>query len=158
MRFWPERPTRTSSCPGTRAAAGSVNGLASVVLFSRRPDEVVAFYRAVGVPLEDEDHGDGVMHHAADVDGIHMAVLPADEDGNDGSGDAWGDATSPAWRAAGTTFVGLWVDSLEESTAALERAGAPLLRSHEQCDWGCRVVVRDPDGRAVEVNQAGHCA
>ena len=117
------------------------------MLFSRRPDEVVAFYRALGVALEGEDHGDRVVHHAADVGGIHVAVLPANE----------GDGADPAWRAAGTTFVGVWVDSLDGTVAALERAGADLLRSHEQCEWGCRVVVRDPDGRAVEVNQTGHC-
>ncbi len=124
-----------------------MTGIASVVLFSRRPDESVAFYRALGVAFEGEDHGDGVVHSAADVGGIHLAVLPADE----------GDGADPGWRAAGTTFVGVWVDSLDETTAALERVGAPLLRSHEQVEWGCRVVVGDPDGRAVEVNQAGHC-
>ena len=127
-----------------------VTGVASVVLFSRRPDEVVAFYRALGVALEGEDHGDGVVHRAADVGGIHVAVLPANEADE-------GDGADPAWRAAGTTFVGLWVDSLDETADALERAGAEFLRSHEQCEWGCRVVVRDPDGRAVEVNQTGHC-
>ena len=133
-----------------------MTGLASVVLFSRRPDEVVAFYRALGVPFQDEDHGDGVVHHAADIDGIHVAVLPAN-DGEKEDDETGGGASRP-WRAPGSTFVGLWVDSLEETTAALERTGAPLLRAHEQCEWGCRVVVQDPDGRAVEVNQAGHCA
>jgi predicted enzyme related to lactoylglutathione lyase len=108
------------------------------------------------VPFQDEDHGDGVVHHAADVDGIHMAVLPAGEDENEN--DPSGEAAAHAWRAPGTTFVGLWVDSLEETTAAIEGTGAPLLRAHEQCEWGCRVEVQDPDDRAVEVNQADHCA
>jgi predicted enzyme related to lactoylglutathione lyase len=132
-----------------------VSALASVVLLSHRPDEVVEFYRALGLPLEDEDHGDGVVHRAADVDGIHMAVLPAER--NEDQNDECAEAPSLAWRVAGTTFVGLWVDSLEETTAALERSGTPVLRPHQRCEWGCRIVVRDPDGRAVEVNQAGHC-
>jgi predicted enzyme related to lactoylglutathione lyase len=138
--------------PSSPSPSG-VTGLASVVLFSDRSSEVVAFYRALGVPLQDEDHGDGVVHQAADVDGVHLAVLPAHEHGDVG----FGEAAHRAWRAGGTTFVGLWVESLEEATAAIERTGAPLLRSHERCEWGCRVVVGDPDGRAVEVNQAGHC-
>jgi hypothetical protein len=31
------------------------------------------------------------------------------------------------------------------------------MSGHERMDWGCRVVVQDPDGRAVELNQRGHC-
>ena len=40
---------------------------ASPVLFSGRVKETVAFYRALGVPLADEDHDDGPVHFAADM-------------------------------------------------------------------------------------------
>ena len=30
--------------------------------------------------------------------------------------------------------------------------------AHQKMEWGCRAVVTDPDGRAVELNQQGHCA
>jgi hypothetical protein len=33
-----------------------------------------------------------------------------------------------------------------------------LLAEHEQMPWDRRIVVEDPDGRAVEINQRGHCA
>ena len=32
-----------------------------------------------------------------------------------------------------------------------------MLTGHEQMPWGCRMVAEDPDGRAVEINQRGHC-
>jgi predicted enzyme related to lactoylglutathione lyase len=121
--------------------------IASIVVFTEHLQRSVAFYRALGVPLEDEDHGDGLVHAAGDMNGVHVAVLPASSAGAAGR-----------WTAAGSTFVGLWVPSLDAALAALQPLGAEVLREHEDCEWGCRVIVADPDGRAVEVNQRDHCA
>jgi hypothetical protein len=60
-------------------------------------------------------------------------------------------------RSGGSFFPGFYVESLDRAVQALTRAGAPILTRHEQMPWGCRVVAEDPDGRAVEVNQRGHC-
>ena len=121
--------------------------VASIVVFSDWPAETVSFYRALGVPLVDEDHGDGALHAAAEVGGVHLAVFPSDEGG-----------ASPPWRAGGSTFVGFWVSSLETAVEALVPLGAQVLVAHECREWGCRVVLSDPDGRPVEINQRGHCA
>jgi catechol 2,3-dioxygenase-like lactoylglutathione lyase family enzyme len=121
--------------------------VASIVLFSELPAETISFYRALGVPLADEDHGDGIAHAAAAVGGVHSAVFPSELAG-----------TPPAWRAGGSTFVGFWVSSLETAMAALLPLGAEVLVTHECREWGCRVVLSDPDGRAVEINQRDHCA
>jgi predicted enzyme related to lactoylglutathione lyase len=60
-------------------------------------------------------------------------------------------------RNAVPTTSGFYVESLDRVTEALARAGAPVLTEHDQMPWGCRVVAEDPDGRAVEINQRGHC-
>jgi lactoylglutathione lyase len=121
--------------------------LASIVVFTERLDQTLAFYRALGFPLDDEDHGDGYVHAAGEMGGVHVAVFPAGGPGN-----------AAEWRAAGSTFVGLWVPSLEAAMSALEAVGAEILHGHQDREWGCRVVVADPDGRAVELNQRDHCA
>lgn len=123
--------------------------IASVVFFSAHPEQAVAFYRALGVPLADEDHGDGLRHAAADVGGVHVAVFPGTGEGGGGP--------DGSWRAAGSTFTGFWVDSLADTQAALTAAGAEVVQEHQQREWGCRILVADPDGRTVEVNQRGHC-
>jgi catechol 2,3-dioxygenase-like lactoylglutathione lyase family enzyme len=120
--------------------------VASIVLLSDHLDETVAFYRSLGVPLEEEDHGGGVMHAAGELNGLHLAVLACR-----------GASPSPTWRSGGSTFVGFWVQSLEEVVAALQVTGAEVLAGHERREWGCRVVLLDPDGRAVEINQRDHC-
>ncbi len=120
--------------------------VSSIVLFSVHPERIIAFYRSVGIEFEDEDHGDGLVHAAADVGDVHVAVLPAPDGG-----------VAPGWRAGGSIFVGFYVDSLDETVAALSHTGAALLEDHQVREWGCRVVVEDPDGRAVEINQRAHC-
>lgn len=120
---------------------------ASLVLFSEDPDRTAAFYRALGVDLAGEDHGDGHVHHATDLVGVHVAVLNADHPA----------AGRQAFRQAGSTFAGFYVDSLKRAVAAVTGLGASIVLEHQVRDWGCRVVVTDPDGRSVEINQRGHC-
>lgn len=98
--------------------------VASIVLFSADARQTIAFYRALGVALEPEEHGDGVAHAAVDLGTVHVAVLPATEEG----------PGAPRWRASGTTFAGFYVESLDatlSALAALARAGprpAPVAR------------------------------
>jgi lactoylglutathione lyase len=120
---------------------------ASLVLFSGRTEQLAAFYRAVGVDLEYEDHGDGLRHLAADVGEAHFAIYDSGA-----AGDARG------WREPGSSFPGFYVTSLDDTLVALAAQGTTVLVEHQVKDWGCRVVVQDPDGRAVEINQRGHCA
>lgn len=120
--------------------------VASIVLYSSQPERTIAFYRSVGVDFEDEDHGDGMVHAATEVGGVHVAVFAASDTG-----------TAPSRQADGCTFVGFYVDSLDEVLTAVSALGATVLVDHELQDWGCRVVLEDPDGRPVEINQRDHC-
>jgi len=121
--------------------------VSSVVVMTGQVESCVAFYRALGVPLEDEDHGDGLLHAAADIGDVHFAVVPGA-----------GVGRSPGYREAGSSFVGFWVPSLEAAETALAACEAEVIVKHDACEWGCRFVVADPDGRPIEVNQRDHCA
>ena len=116
------------------------------MLFAAEPEKTADFYRAVGIALEDEDHGEGPVHVAAEVGGVHIAIYPAGSSGR-----------APTVRQGGSSFSGFYVDSLDAVTAELTRLEASLLRGHEEMPWGCRIVVEDPDGRPVEINQRQHC-
>lgn len=120
--------------------------MASLVLFAADPAATAAFYNALGVALEHEDHGEGPVHHAAELGPVHFAIYPAGQPGRAGE-----------HRSGGSSFAGFYVESLDEAASALAAAGAPVLAGHEVMPWGCRIIVQDPDGRAVEVNQRGHC-
>jgi catechol 2,3-dioxygenase-like lactoylglutathione lyase family enzyme len=48
--------------------------VASLVLFAADPEATAAFYQALGVELEDEDHGEGPVHFASELGPIHFAI------------------------------------------------------------------------------------
>jgi lactoylglutathione lyase len=120
--------------------------MASLVLYAASPPATAAFYRTLGLQLEDEDHGEGPVHFATELGPVHFAIYPAQAPGR---------ATER--RSGGSSFPGFYVESLDQVAEALARAGAQMLTGHQQMPWGCRVVTEDPDGRAVEINQRGHC-
>lgn len=121
--------------------------VASLVLFAPEAEKTAAFYKALGIPLSNEDHGEGPVHFAVELGTVHVAIYPAQ------SADR-----APTWRGGGSSFPGFYVSSLDTVMAELTKLSAPLLGGHEEMPWGCRIVVEDPDGRPVEVNQRGHCA
>lgn len=134
-------------CPRLRLGRISImTEMASLVLYAASPAATAAFYRALGLGLEDEDHGEGPVHFATELGPVHFAIYPAEAPGRAGER-----------RSGGSFFPGFYVESLDHAVQAVTRAGARILTRHEQMPWGCRVVAEDPDGRAVEVNQRGHC-
>ena len=120
--------------------------MASLVLYAADATMTAAFYRAIGLDLADEDHGEGPVHFAAELGPLHFAIYPAEAPGR-----------APGRRAGGSCFPGFYVASLERAAHAVAGLGARTLAGHEEMPWGCRILVEDPDGRAVELNQRGHC-
>ena len=120
--------------------------MASLVLFAANASNTGDFYRAIGLDLAAEVHEEGPVHLAVELGPVHFAIYEAAAPGR-----------APGRHASGDTFAGFYVESLDEVTKALQRLGAPLIREHEAMPWGCRIIVQDPDGRAVEVNQKEHC-
>ena len=120
--------------------------MASLVLFAASPSATAAFYRALGIVLEDEHHGDGPLHFATELGPVHFAIYPAEAPGR-----------ARERRSGGSVFAGFYVESLDRVIEALAAADALVLTAHEPMPWGCRIVAEDPDGRAVEINQRGHC-
>ena len=108
--------------------------LSSLVLFTGNIEQARAFYRAVGLNLDDEDHGDGPLHYATDISGVHFALF----DAKPASGRA------PQWRGAGSSFPGFYVTSLDDTVAALTAQGAPVLTEHQVRDWGMPRRRRGP--------------
>jgi hypothetical protein len=94
-----------------------------------------------------EEHGNGTVHFAAEVGGMHFAVYQTDPSSE----------RPPRWRNAGNVFPGFYVDSLDDALAAVAGLAVDVFIEHDVCPWGCRAVVEDPDGHAVELNQRGHC-
>ena len=105
-----------------------------VVLKTDQLDAVREFYGHLGFEFASEQHGSGPRHYWAPLgDGI-IEVYPLPKDG----------------IVDRTTRLGFAVDNLEKAIAAIGNPDA-VVTGPRQTDWGLRAVVRDPDGRSVEL-------
>lgn len=120
--------------------------LASIVLFSNQPTALAEFYAAIGAAIVDERHDDGPVHFAVELDAVHFAIYHAD-----------GETVVAGHRRPGESFIGFYVDSLDDVVGALAAIGRSAVCEHQQMPWGCRILFDDPDGRTVEINDRKHC-
>ncbi len=113
--------------------------LGALIVFARQLSETVAFYRAIGLPLEEESHEDGPKHFACELGPVHFAIFEGTENG------------TASFRAAGSVMPGLAVDSLERAFEAMQQLGATIKQPPTEYPWGPRMLVEDPDGRTIEL-------
>jgi predicted enzyme related to lactoylglutathione lyase len=116
-----------------------VKELGALILFTGEIERTVAFYREIGIPLEEEQHEDTPVHYACELGGVHMAIHEVGPD------------RAPRWRSGGSEYFGFAVASLDEAVAAARRTGARIKQEPEEFPWGPRALVEDPDGRIVEL-------
>jgi lactoylglutathione lyase len=112
--------------------------LSLLVLKTRQVDRLRRFYGTLGIDLVEEQHGRGPVHFAGRVGEVVLEVYPLPEQGHE---------------ADTTTRLGFTVARLAEVVAALEGIGTCITTTPQATEWGYRAVVRDPDGRAVELSQ-----
>jgi lactoylglutathione lyase len=106
-----------------------------LVLRTARLEDLKKFYSALGARFESERHGNGPEHYAATLsDGLVLELYPALDGATPDAG----------------LRLGLSVDDIVETLRSLGQTATP-----RQTQWGLRALVRDPDGRAVELLQCG---
>lgn len=106
-----------------------------LVITSAKTEAMLAFYAAIGFRFEQEQHGTGPLHYSAQVGDTVFELYPL------GSKDA----------ADATTRVGFAVDHLGMTLGNVKAVTGAVIREPEATAWGRRAVVRDPDGRSVEL-------
>lgn len=108
-----------------------------LVIRSEAPAQTVGFYELLGLRFQEEQHGKGPIHWAAEVDGVVMEIYPAH---------------SPE-EVDGATRLGFEVAEGESVLALLRDQGVEVVNDLKQTHWGLRAVVKDPEGRSVELMQ-----
>jgi catechol 2,3-dioxygenase-like lactoylglutathione lyase family enzyme len=113
-----------------------VTSLKLLVLRTPQLDELRGFYQALGIDFVQERHGAGPLHFAGQVGDAVLELYPlADQE----------------VTVDGTVRLGFSVTDLSEALRSLDAAGATVVSGPRQTAWGNRAVVRDPDGRTVEL-------
>ncbi len=112
--------------------------LSLVVIRTHQPERVRDFYEALGLRFREEKHGNGPIHFSARVGPAVFEVYPLPKS---------------IEKVDATTRVGFTVEGLDETIQRMKAAGVPVAAEPKQTEWGYGAVVKDPDGRSVELNQ-----
>lgn len=111
--------------------------LSLLVLRSAEPTRLVDFYTLLGLCFQEEQHGKGPLHWTAEVEGFVLEIYPA----------------LPPEDVDRSTRLGFEMDDVVSVVASLQNQGITIMNELKQTQWGLRAVVKDPDGRAVELLQ-----
>lgn len=110
--------------------------LTLLVLKTRQVGQHRLFFQTLGIDFAEEQHGKGPVHYSGRVDGVVMEIYPLPDDG------------SPV---DSSTRLGFAVKDLVQVVEALQEIGTTIVTPPRETAWGLQAVVRDPDGRAVEL-------
>ena len=111
--------------------------LTMLVLRSHRLEQTKNFYEALGIAFTREQHGSGPVHYSGHLGGTLLELYPL----------------SSELPEENSVRLGFAIEDLESTMDLLRGAGATILSQPEEKAWGYRAVIRDPDGRAVELYQ-----
>jgi lactoylglutathione lyase len=106
-----------------------------VVIRSTDISRVVAFYSKFGVAFEEHRHGTGPGHFSTDLSGLVFEIYPAKKPED----------------VDRTTRLGFAIPDLHGSILELRSLDVEIIEEPKETEWGLRAVVRDPDGRSVEL-------
>ena len=108
-----------------------------IVLKTLQLDCLLAFYSTLGIRFVEERHGTGPLHYSAIVGGTVIEIYPATASNSVDS----------------DVRLGFDVANVMGTIEAMRMAGSQIISEPKKSQWGLRAVVRDPDGRAVELYQ-----
>ena len=106
-----------------------------LVLRTKCLDEARHFYESLGFQFTEEQYGTGPRHYAAAIGDSVFELYPSAVDVSD------------------TTRLGFTVQSLTRVMDRLKTSNAVVVSPLKATTRGFRAVVRDPDGRAVELDE-----
>ena len=106
-----------------------------VVIKSARPEQVLGFYQLLGLAFVQEQHGKGPVHWATESNGAVFEIYPYEGE----------------LSGCDTVRLGFAVPLLNDVVRAIQENNHVVSSAPKQTPWGLRAVVRDPDGRAVEL-------
>jgi lactoylglutathione lyase len=111
--------------------------LSLLVLKTHQLEALRRFYGTLGIEFVEERHGQGPLHFAGCAGDTVLEIYPLPDN-------------TPADTS---TRLGFAVPDLAVIVGTLTALGTPVIAEPGMSAWGLRAVVRDPDGRAVELTQ-----
>jgi predicted enzyme related to lactoylglutathione lyase len=109
----------------------------AVLIYTDNVKRSAEFYRDVlGIPLEEEQHGNSALHYGCELGDIHFAIHGAK-------------------KAVGTGSINLAFEvfDLEKHVANIKAKGAKVIDDIQDRGFMKIATVQDPDGNTIEFTQ-----
>ena len=100
----------------------------------------MTFYKMLGMDFQEEQHGSGPVHWAAELDGVVLEIY----------------AAKSTDEVDVTTRLGFDVNDAGSVLNTLRLSDVEIISDLKQTKWGLRAVVKDSDGRSVDLVQQLH--
>ena len=115
----------------------------AIILTSQNPDRLASFYKNVlGVPLEDEQHGETAKHYGCEMGDLHFAIHPIENFGSETPG-------------VGAVKLAFEIFDMNAFVGQLELKGISVLYPPKKMGPMLITALRDPDGNLIEFTQLG---
>lgn len=119
----------------------------AVLLTSQDPERLVGFYRDVlGVPLEDEQHGNTAKHYGCEMGDLHFAIHPVEN---------FKDLKEGQKPGVGAVKLAFEIFDMKAFVTHVESKGAKLMYPPRQQGPMTITALQDPDGNLVEFTELG---
>ena len=109
-----------------------------LVIRTHQPDTLVKFYELLGIIFNYHQHGNGPFHYAAEMNGFVFEIYPL---------------LKNQQEANNSLRLGFTVAHLDELVLTLKEYGVEILKEPMEMEWGYVSVVKDFDGRKIELKQ-----
>ncbi len=115
--------------------------LSAVLLISKNPERLAAFYRdVVGLPIEEEDHGESEKHYGCELGDLHFAIHPIENFEDTGHG-------------TGSMKIAFTVFDIENFVKSVQEKGFEVEHAPRDMGFAKMTALTDPDGNYVEFTQ-----
>ncbi len=116
--------------------------LSAVLLVSKNPERLAIFYRdVIGLPLEDEEHGETEKHYGCELGDLHFAIHPV----SNFEGTAHG--------GTGSVKLAFTVFDMNSFVERLKSNGVQIAYEPKDTGFAMMTALTDPDGNYVEFTQ-----
>ena len=110
--------------------------LALIVIRSADIEALKDFYEKIGLDFQKEQHGKGPVHYSSVSGAIVLEIYPA-----------------YAEEAPTMNRLGFYLENLEATMHRLKTDGVEILSPSAQTQRGVVAIVKDPEGRKIELYQ-----
>ena len=110
-----------------------------LVIRSDEPKKLSEFYELLGLEFVYHQHGNGPWHYSTEIEEIIFEIYPLIK--NQETPDK-------------SLRLGFTVDDLDETISNLKKENVEIIREPKESEWGYFAIIKDLDGRKIELKKA----